>query len=129
MEKNIEILADWWLKQLAPSEENWSNGDVSPMGVRTTLLGNFLAQKARSEMPADAPQRFKKAFVEKALAYYTEIGYLPDISVDYDPSPFLAQIAREAGINARAFPCKSYTDVYNGKPCAKCGYGEPTIEI
>ena len=129
MKENLEIIASWWCDQITTTAPNWNNGDDSPNGGMAFLLGNLLAGKSRDEMPSDAPKKFKAIFVKEALEYYKENGYLPDMSVDYHPSVFLAEVAKEAGISPSAFPCKSYSTIRNEKPYAKCGYGKDLQEL
>lgn len=91
------------------------------------ILGNFVRNVNRES--ADAPDKFKSIFVEKAIEFFSQNGYLPNMSVDYEPSHFLSEVAKEAGISRFAFPCKSSSIIRGGKPYAQCGYGNPLQEL
>lgn len=125
MQSSIEIMANWWCDQITTPNSNFDNG-VDSHG----LLGNFLNRQSRAAAPKDAPEKFKKIFIEKAIAHEAENGYFPEMSVDYHPCDFLLEVAKASGIDENAFPCKTYSQIRrDGKPYGTCGYGNPAQEL
>ena len=129
MQNSINLMADWWCSQITTISPNSNNGDNSSDGGMAFILGNLLNAQSRNAMPPDAPQKFKEIFVKKAMEHYKESGVLPEMSVDYDPSRFLYDVAKEASISPNTFPCKSCSIIMGGKPYAKCGYNASWQEL
>jgi 2-methylcitrate dehydratase PrpD len=131
MEKNIELIAQWWADKVTAPSLNWDNGDNSQAGGLTFMLANMLAQQSRNNAPSDAPEKFKAALIKglkDSQTYQKSNGtHIPFLNVDYHPCEILAQAAAEAGIDASAFPCKSSTQVIDGKALAACGYGAKSV--
>lgn len=63
MERNLQILANWWAEQVFSPNQNWDNGENSEEGFIALFLGNTLAFQARSKAPIDAKEKFKESFV------------------------------------------------------------------
>jgi len=129
MKENLEKIANWWVNQATNVSLNWNNGDDSRLGGLSFLLANHLANSSRQNITNEQREKFKNHIVEKGMIYFEEKGYLPDLSVDYSPSPFLWEAAESANIPPTAFPCKSHTLVINGVALGACGYGKPLAEI
>ena len=129
MEKNLELMANWWAEQVCKPSLNWNNGDRSESGGMAFILGNLIANKVREKISADTYEKFKKIFVELALNFYADKGYLPGFCVDYHPSAFLAAVAKHCNISEDAFPCKSYTVIENNEALACCGDGEQFVIV
>lgn len=100
--KNLEIIAEWWLTQI----------------------------KKRQDISEDAGALFQSTFVQMAEDFHAEHLQAPRMAVDYDPSPFLIEVAAASGLPENVFEniTPRRTKILDGKPFAS-NWSQPPFEL
>ena len=116
-----KVAAKWWadtLRNVGPG--NFNNGDDSQAGGMAMIMATMLAMDKSPD--GGVLDRFEKVLAENIQKRVEEDGCL-SLNCDYAPCAFLANIARETGVDVSCFPWKTSMQISPLKVTVSCGYG------
>src|SRR6185312_11380188 len=125
LKQSAKAIAEWWTEKMQ-LPFNWNNGDDSPTGAMTFMLGNMVSQQAQQTITPQKIEKFKEYLSNSIMLLLAnrEYGSVRYIGVDYDPCPILANACAEADIDPRCLPVKSSIWLEeNGNVIAAYQYG------
>lgn len=102
----------FWSEKAFRTAMNQNNGDDSPNGAMAFMLMNLNALKAQESVTDEKVKAFEEILAKKLNeAKEANEWYLMELDVDYHPCQMLYEAATEAGLNAAAFPVKTFTRI------------------
>ncbi len=126
--KTAKRAAKWWsdhLRHGAPMD----NGDTSPNGPMTMMLGTLVQDRMRSQITPEAIDRFEQELAEIIVEEAGEYTFM-HIGVDYHPDGVLAQAANRARIDVDfALPWKTSMWIEKDRITVSLGYRGLVTEL
>ncbi len=107
----VEINVKWWSEKTFNTPMNQNNGDDSPSGGLTFLLGNMLAEKAKSKTTPAHIAKFEEKLTELLLTKEGKHKLHTSLDVDYHPNELLREACIYAEVNTDCLPIKTFTRI------------------
>ena len=123
-EQTARKAAKWWADHLRNGAK-LDNGDPSPTGAMTMMMGLDLQRTMAAKRTPEDVQRFEDALTQTLLGvedWKLRMGF----GVDYHPDRILQLAIDFSGIQVgtTCLPWKSYMHIHeDGKITVSCGYG------